>query len=251
MKMTQREEIIEALKELLAFREKEYESACEFNCFNSSGSESYLSRTHKIEELCNELSNRDSCNLKKELTLEEAIQHAEEVSEKNDSPCCQQHKQLASWLSELKNLRTQHAYLQADFQNFKKRVERDHEVSKTVLKKELVLKILPLVDDFERVMEQIECHERLDDIGDLDVGVELIYKNLLKTLEELGTKKIECEEAMSFDVNFHEAISTKSISELDDSESKYFSEDSIYKVFQSGWMLDEEVIRPAKVMVVK
>ena len=125
----------------------------------------------------------------------------------------------------------------AEFQNYKKRVERDNETIYSVMKGDLIKKILPVLDDLERALQN-----RPPDMGPWANGIELIYKKLGSLLEAEGVKRIEAQGA-AFDPNFHEAISHE--------PSEVIESGHVIAVTQNGYMLAERVIRPALVRVAK
>jgi molecular chaperone GrpE len=126
------------------------------------------------------------------------------------------------------------ARAQADFQNYKKRIERDNELTYVTMKGDIIRKILPPLDDLERALQN-----RPADNGWAN-GIELIARKLQNVLESEGIKRIEAE-GVEFDPNFHEAISH----EPADSVKSGF----VIGVVQNGYMLGERVIRPAMVRV--
>jgi molecular chaperone GrpE len=123
---------------------------------------------------------------------------------------------------------------QADFQNYKRRVERDNEMMHAHMKGEIVKKILPVLDDLERAMKNRPADEPWAD------GMELVMRKFQTILEGESVKKIEAE-GVEFNPNFHEAISNEPSEEV---ESGY-----VIAVVQNGYMLGERVIRPALVRV--
>jgi molecular chaperone GrpE len=123
---------------------------------------------------------------------------------------------------------------QAEFQNYKKRVERDNEVMRANMKGDIVKKILPLLDDLERAMQNRPADEPWTN------GIDLIVRKFQTVLDGEGVKKIEAE-GVEFNPNFHEAISNEPSEEV---ESGY-----VIAVVQNGYMLGERVLRPALVRV--
>jgi molecular chaperone GrpE len=124
----------------------------------------------------------------------------------------------------------------AEFQNYKKRVERDREADQAAMKGDLIKKVLPVLDDLERAL-----HNRPEKDAWTD-GIELIQRKLASILEGEGVKRIEAEGAI-FDPNFHEAISQEPV---DGAESG-----RVIAIVQNGYMLGERVLRPALVRVAK
>lgn len=123
---------------------------------------------------------------------------------------------------------------QAEFQNYRKRLERDSELTYTSMKGDIVKKILPVLDDMERALQN-----RPED-SSWASGIQLIARKLQNTLENEGVKKIEAE-GLEFDPNFHEAISHEP---ADGVKSGH-----VISVVQNGYTLGERVLRPAMVRV--
>ena len=123
--------------------------------------------------------------------------------------------------------------LQADFDNYRKRKEREIEDYKTVATSGIVTELLTIVDDLDRALE----HAKEDD--DLVVGIKGVRANLMKILENNGLKEIPAEG--KFDPNFHEALMAVEGEE----------DDQIAEVFQKGYTLNGKVIRFTKVKVTK
>ena len=124
---------------------------------------------------------------------------------------------------------------QADFINYKSRVQRDQELMKSMMKGDIIKKFLPVLDDLERALQN-----RPGDSGPWIGGIELIHKKLQSILESEGVTRIEAEGQM-FDPNFHEAISHE--------PNETVESGHVIAVVQSGYMLGDRVIRPALVRV--
>ncbi|MBR3390811.1 MAG: nucleotide exchange factor GrpE, partial [Prevotella sp.] len=139
---------------------------------------------------------------------------------------------------EIEQLKDKFLRTVAEFENYKKRTLKE--------KTELILNgaektvdaFLPVVDDFERALITAE---KADDVAALKEGMELIYKKFMKTLEGLGVKKIETEDA-DFDVDYHEAVAMVPAAD-DDKKGK------VIDCIQTGYTLNDKVIRHAKVAV--
>ena len=122
----------------------------------------------------------------------------------------------------------------ADFQNYKKRVERDNEMMYASMKGDIIKKVLPALDDLERALQNRPAEDAWAN------GIELIARKLQNILDVEGIKRIEAEGA-EFNPIFHEAISHEP---ADGVESGH-----VISVVQNGYMLGERVIRPALVRV--
>ncbi len=125
---------------------------------------------------------------------------------------------------------------QAEFQNYKKRIERDNEMTYASMKGDIIKKVLPALDDLERALREVD--RPADDAW--ANGIELIARKLQNILESEGVKRIEAEGA-EFNPNFHEAISHE--------PSDTVTSEHVIAVVQNGYMLGERVIRPALVRV--
>lgn len=123
---------------------------------------------------------------------------------------------------------------QADFQNYKKRVERDNEMMYASMKSDIVKKMLPVLDDLERALQNRPADDAWGS------GVELIARKFQNILDVEGVKRIEAAGA-EFDPRFHEAISHE--------HNEDFESGHVIEVVQNGYMLGERVIRPALVRV--
>ena len=123
---------------------------------------------------------------------------------------------------------------QAEFINYKNRVQRDRELDYASMKSDIIKKVLPVLDDMERALAN------RPDGSSWANGMELIVRKFQNILEAEGLKRIEAT-GQPFDPNFHEAISSEP---NEDVESGH-----VIEVVQNGYMLGERVVRPAMVRV--
>jgi molecular chaperone GrpE len=123
---------------------------------------------------------------------------------------------------------------QAEFQNYKKRLDRDNEIMYASMKGDIIKKVLPALDDLERALQNRPADDAWAN------GVELIARKLQNILTSEGVKRIEAE-GVAFDPNFHEAISHE--------HNEDFESGQVIAVVQNGYILGERVIRPALVRV--
>ena len=126
------------------------------------------------------------------------------------------------------------ARTQADFQNFRKRVDRDNESFKASTKGDIIKKVLPVLDDLERAMQNRPTDDAWAN------GIELVVRKFQNILDMEGVKRIEAKGA-AFDPNFHEAISHEPSEEVESGH--------VIDVVQNGYVIGERVIRPALVRV--
>ena len=129
----------------------------------------------------------------------------------------------------------------AEFENYKKRTTKERiDLFKTA-SKDLMIAMLPVLDDFERALSHIEDDKEAEELRN---GVHLIYQKLLKTLEQKGLLKIDTEKGDTFDSEVHEAI-TQIPAPSDDLKGK------IIDVVEKGYKLGEKIIRFPKVVIGK
>ena len=124
----------------------------------------------------------------------------------------------------------------AEFDNFRKRTDREKSQMYEVGAKDVIEKILPVVDNFERGLEAAAGEEE----NPFMKGMEQIYKQLMTTLEDIGVKSIEAV-GKEFDPDFHNAVM-----HVEDEE---VGENIITEEFQKGYMYRESVVRHSMVKV--
>lgn len=137
---------------------------------------------------------------------------------------------------EIEQLKDQYLRARAEFENYRKRTIR--EKAELILNggEKTITAILPVLDDFERALA-----DTTEDPEAIKQGMELIFHKFVKTLEGLGVKKIETEDK-PFDVDYHEAIAM--VPGMGDDKKGM-----VIDCVQTGYMLNDKVIRHAKVAV--
>ena len=129
--------------------------------------------------------------------------------------------------------------VQADSINFKRRMEEEREGLFNRFSAELVLKLLPVLDDYERAIQNAPD---LESIRPWAAGVEMVYRNFTGVLESLGLARVEAL-GMTFDPLEHEALLHQVSNELE--------EGIVISVVREGYKLNGRVLRPAQVVVSK
>ena len=185
--------------------------------------------------------------LKNEEVVEETAQTEENQQEETaqeEAPAAEQtvEEQLAGMLEEAQQMvreeKDKYLRLSAEFDNYRKRTLKEKaELIKNGGEKTLTA-ILPVLDDFERALKNLESSEETKAMKE---GVELIFSKFQKILGQEGLQKIETE-GQAFDTDFHEAIALIP-APSEDLKGK------ILDCVQTGYMLNEKVIRHAKVAV--
>lgn len=125
----------------------------------------------------------------------------------------------------------------ADFQNYRRMVERDQAQSALNLKGEIIKKYLPIVDDLELALKS---RPQEGEAAAWANGIELIYRKLQTILENEGVQTI-ASSGQPFDPNIHQAITHEA--------SPDYDSETIIEVVRQGYMVGERVLRPALVRV--
>jgi molecular chaperone GrpE len=137
-------------------------------------------------------------------------------------------------LNEKSELQDRFLRRQAEFENFRRRVEREKSEFTQYAASEAVTALLPILDDFERAFKQESADK------EYVRGMELIYQRLLDTLKKLGLERIEST-GLAFDPYIHQAIERV--------ESNEFDDHTVIEEFQSGYNFKGRLLRPAMVKV--
>lgn len=172
---------------------------------------------------------------KKEDTINEEIEN-EELEPEEDQ--VREEDSLEEGLKdkekEITELKDSFLRLQADFINYKNRVAKEKENIYAYATEDLMVEILPILDNFQRAMENKDGEDGFYK------GIEMIFKQLMEVLEANGLKEIQCL-GEAFDPNFHHAVFMEKLEEAE--------EGTVLEVLQKGYMLKDKVIRPSMVKV--
>ena len=175
---------------------------------------------------------QDEEQLKEEPEAEEQEQND---TNKTSAEGSEEKEETCEEVKEDEDLNTKYLRLMADFQNYKKRTEKQKSEIHAYANEKIVLKLIEVMDNFERALGA-DASE-----GDsFKQGIEMIFKQLSDVLTDAGVKEIEAESTV-FDPNFHNAVMME---DTDKVESGMISE-----VLQKGYTLNGKVIRPAMVKV--
>lgn len=166
----------------------------------------------------------------------EATETKEEVVEEKTAEELLQEK-VDKLEEELKQSEDKYLRLYAEFENFKRRKNKEIETNNVYKSQKVITEILPSLDNLERAL-QVESDN--EEIKSLLKGVEMVYEGLLNVLKSEGVELIETENAQ-FDPNYHHAVMQEEDSEKESG--------AILDTFQKGYKLKDRVIRPAMVKV--
>ncbi|MCL3778807.1 nucleotide exchange factor GrpE [Prolixibacteraceae bacterium JC049] len=140
---------------------------------------------------------------------------------------------------QLNTVNDKHLRLQAEFDNFRRRTQKEKlELIKSAGEKILV-DVLPVIDDFERALQSMQGEDEAT--AAMKQGVELIYNRFSEFMKQNGVTEIEAMEK-EFDTDVHEAL-TKIPAPSEELKGK------VVDVIQKGYMLNDKVIRFAKVVI--
>ena len=190
-----------------------------------------------------------------EEAVKEAVENAEEMSEateaeatqaedsSEDKPADKEAKKVFKKKEKKKDKRDEQIEQlndkvmrqMAEFENFRRRTEAEKSQMFSMGAKNIIEKILPVVDNFERGLATVE--EGADPFAD---GMLMIYKQLLTTLDEAGVKPIEAV-GQEFNPDFHNAVM-----HVEDEE---VGENIVVEEFQKGYMFGDSVVRHSMVKV--
>jgi len=155
---------------------------------------------------------------------EEIIENEEEINE------------IEKLQQEIEDMKALAQRTQADFMNYKKRVEKEKNEIAIFANEKIVTEMLTVIDNFERALQS----EKENADTSFYKGVELILKQLMDTLCKFGLEEIDALN-QDFNPNFHHAVMQEESDEPD----------KVIDVLQKGYMLKERVLRPSMVKVSK
>src|SRR5262249_2457306 len=127
---------------------------------------------------------------------------------------------------------------QAEFENYRKRIERERSETYQRARAEVLIEFLPVVDNLERALSSLENSQ--GDAEALRHGVELIHRQFREAMSKFGLEPVESV-GKAFDPNVHEAVTTE--------PSDKHEENTIIEEFQRGYKMGDKLLRPAKVKV--
>ena len=184
--------------------------------------------------------NQSDNNNEKEMNEETVNENINEVNlnDKNQSNKEEEYLvtigQLENEVADLKDKLLRKA---AEFENFKRRTENDQINLLKYYAEPFIIKLLPVVDDFERSLDHMDSAK---DVESIKKGVQLIYDKLMKILNEQGVTKIDAV-GKPFNVDYHEALMQR---KAEDAEPH-----TVLDEIEKGYMYKDKVIRHSKVIV--
>lgn len=159
----------------------------------------------------------------------------EDLNEESEEFVDIDNEELDNALKEKEELTVRLQSLQAEFMNYRKRVEREKVSLVSYGIESLVLEILPVIDNFERAMDAEEDKEY-----SFFKGIEMIYAELIGVLKKNNIEEIDALEK-PFDPEYHHAVGVE--------DSEEHDKDIVIRILQKGYIMQDRVIRPSMVIV--
>src|SRR5215471_2533843 len=153
-----------------------------------------------------------------------------------DADSAKENAEMAKLTADLEELRQSMLRSQADFANYRKRIERERFEDSKRATARVVEGLIPIIDGFEHAL----AAHREAEYENYRKGFELIYKQMLDNLGKLGVERIE-PLGKQFDPHQHQAV--------DRAETKEAPDGTVLQVFQAGYLFHGRVLRPAMVRV--
>lgn len=177
------------------------------------------------------------------MTTENQTTENEEIKVDNveDIQQNQETEEVAKESTESENFKDKYYYLAAEMQNMQRRFDKEKENLLKYGSEKILRDLLEVVDNFERTIGFIK-DDQDEKVKNLYVGLDMVNNQFIEALSKHGLKKVEAV-GQKFDPNFHEALAQQASDGKEDME--------ILQVHQDGYTLNERLIRPAKVVVVK
>lgn len=182
-----------------------------------------------------------SCEEKCECQDEKCECKHERIEERQTEEIEKLRNQLTEILNEKQSLLEKLQYSKAEMINYRKRKEEETDNKLKYANQDLILEIIPVLDNFERAIK-LDDNDLTDELSKFLTGFKMMYASLCEVLKKFGVEEIDCE-GKEFDANTMQALMT-------DSDSN-FEDDIVLDVLLKGYRLKDRVIRPASVKVNK
>lgn len=151
-------------------------------------------------------------------------------------------KQLEMVTAEKQQTFEQLQRISADYANFQKRAPKQIADSVAYEKKAILRSLLPSIDNFEHALSHASSANGEEALDNIVKGIQLVFDHMLDALKSQGVSRIDAL-GRPFDPNMHEAMMRKSEPDKEDN--------TVLEVYQAGYMMGEQVLRPSKVIVNK
>ncbi|MHA6250928.1 nucleotide exchange factor GrpE [Oceanobacillus sp. CAU 1775] len=169
---------------------------------------------------------------------EETVEIIDKVEETEAEQETAENSELDAVLKEKDEIYNRLLRLQAEFDNFKRRSQKEKEAERKYKSQDIVNDLLPVLDNFERALQV----EKTEETAGLIDGISMVYRQLQEAVTNNGVEVIETE-GQEFDPNLHHAVMQV--------EDEAFESNQIVEELQKGYLLKDRVIRPSMVKVNK
>ncbi len=173
----------------------------------------------------------------KEAAIKEDKEAKKETRAKKDDKKDKDNEKIIKLENEKKEIYESYLRLRADFDNYRKRIEKEKAEIYTRSLEDILKKMLPILDNFERAVEA-----KSEDADKIIEGVKMVYEQMTGLLKSEGLEMIDAMDK-NFDPEYHHAVMTEQNEEKEDN--------AVLAVLQNGYVLKDRVIRPAMVKVNK
>ncbi|HLR71429.1 MAG TPA: nucleotide exchange factor GrpE [Pseudogracilibacillus sp.] len=203
---------------------------------NEQAKEKVTSEEEEVVETATE----ESDTVKEEVDEKEESQSTEEIADSPEEDNVKQtyQKEIDQLTEENEKLKERMLRVQAEFENYKKRTQKEKAADRKYKSEELATELLTVLDNFERALQTETSNENKGFIE----GMQMIYSQLQEVLKTQGVEPIDTENEQ-FDPTYHHAVM-----QIEDEE---IESNIIVEELQKGYMLKDKVIRPAMVKVNK
>jgi molecular chaperone GrpE len=188
-----------------------------------------------------EMENKEQSELKEE-SEEIKKEESEEIKDEDKTSSSveegtKKENKIVELEKEVAELKDRFLRKAAEFENYKRRNENDQLNLIKYAAESFIIKILPVIDDFERSLEHIDTAKSNEGLKE---GIKLVYDKLMKVLDDQGVKKIDSV-GKPFDVHYHEAL----LQRKDDKVKPH----TVLEEVEKGYLYKDRVIRHSKVIV--
>ena len=194
-----------------------------------------MSQNKNAEEQTETKEDMNTEEVKNEETASEEAQAEEEAVQTSEE---EKEEKTAKQPQKLEELNDKMMRTLAEFENFRKRSEKEKLQMFEIGAKSVIEKILPVMDNFERGLASVSEEEKASPFAE---GIQMVYKQMLTVFDEIGVKAIEAV-GNEFDPNLHNAVMTVEDEELESN--------TVCEEMQKGYMYKDSVVRHSMVKVV-
>ena len=197
-----------------------------------------MATNDQVSDISREEELKDSDELQKDVESPEQEEGEETESQEKTEQAVQQTASSENQEEEKEEGDAKYLRLAADFQNYKRRVEKEKSEIYAYANEKIALDIIEVMDNFERALQ----HSEECVYNQFAEGVSKIYKQLKSVLDKNNIVEIKAE-GEDFDPNFHNAVTSE--------ENSDFESGKVIQALQKGYTLNDKVIRPAMVRVAR